>query len=67
MWEKILLATAVTFSLHIFAGMDFSNIKSPLASFSPVITEGNEVHRVLSFQETVPFSSPTNINTFMKK
>jgi hypothetical protein len=30
MWEKFLLAIAITFSLHIFVGIDLSDIKSQL-------------------------------------
>lgn len=67
MWEKILLAVAVTFSLHIFAGIDLSNIKPPLASSSPITTEDSEVSGVLSFQETVQFSNYANINTLINK
>ncbi|MGB3509659.1 MAG: hypothetical protein WBA93_10510 [Microcoleaceae cyanobacterium] len=67
MWEKILLAVAVTFSLHIFAGIDLSDIKPPLASSSPVTTEDSKISGVLSFQKTVHFSNSANINSFFKK
>ncbi len=67
MWEKILLAIAVTFSLHIFAGVDLSDFKSPLASSSPVTAEDNEVPKLFSFQESVKFSEPMNINNLINK
>ena len=67
MWEKILLAAAVTFSLHIFAGIDLSDIKQPLASSSPGTEEDSEVSRILSFKETVQFSTFPNIKTFLNQ
>lgn len=67
MWEKILLAAAVTFSVHIFAGIDISDIKSPLASSSPAIAEESKDPTIFSFPETAKFSNITNINTFFKK
>ncbi|OZH55685.1 hypothetical protein AFK68_03000 [Hydrocoleum sp. CS-953] len=66
MWEKILLATAVTFSLHIFAGIDLSDIKSPVSSLSPSINTADSKLPNLSYvEETFPSSTLTNIKTFI--
>lgn len=68
MWEKILLATAVTFSLHIFAGIDFSDIKLPISSLSPSVTTANSKVPNLSYiEESFQFSNLTNIKTFINK
>ncbi len=73
MWEKILLATAVTFSLHIFAGIDLSDIKSPVSSLSPSVTTANSKipnlsdHPLSYIEETFPSSTLTNIKTFINK
>lgn len=67
MWEKILLAAAVTFSLHIFAGIDLSDIKLPFASLSSVTTAESQVPKVFSFPENFQVSNPTNINTLLNK
>lgn len=73
MWEKILLATAVTFSLHIFAGIDLSDLKSPVSSLSPSVTTAENKMPNLSYpnlsyiEETFPSSTLTKIKTFMNK
>ncbi|NEQ39004.1 MAG: hypothetical protein F6K40_23145 [Okeania sp. SIO3I5] len=66
MWEKILLAAAVTFSLHIFAGIDLSNIKSPISSLSPsVTTADSKVPNLSDVEESFQFSDMTNFQTFI--
>ncbi|MGK7918827.1 MAG: hypothetical protein AB4080_02300 [Trichodesmium sp.] len=66
MWEKILLATAVTFSLHIFAGVNLSEIKSPISSLSPSLTTADSKVPNLSYVEkSFQFSTMTNIKTFI--
>ncbi len=68
MWEKILLAAAVTFSLHIFAGIDLSDIKSPVSSGSPSVTTANsQLLNLSDIEENFPSSTQTNIKTFMNK
>ncbi|MEB3342756.1 hypothetical protein [Okeania sp.] len=53
MWEKFLLAAAVTFSLHIFAGIDLSDIKSPISSDSKAPT-------LSYFEENLSYFNMTN-------
>ena len=66
MWEKILLAAAVTFSLHIFAGIDLSDIKSPISSLSPsVTTADSKLPNLSDVEENFQFSNMTNIQTFI--
>ena len=66
MWEKILLAAAVTFSLHIFAGIDLSDIKSPISSLSPSVTTADSKLPNLSYiEESFQFSTMTNLKTFI--
>lgn len=68
MWEKILLAAAVTFSLHIFVGIDLSDIKSPISSLSsPVTTADSKLPNLSYIEETFPSSTLTNIKTFINK
>ena len=68
MWEKILLATAVTFSLHIFAGINLSDIKSPISSLSPsVTTADSKAPNLLYIEESFQFSTVKNIKNFMNK
>ena len=68
MWEKFFLATAVTFSLHIFAGIDLSDIKLPISSLSPsVTTADNQVPNLLYIEENFQFSTMKSIKTFIRQ
>lgn len=66
MWEKILLAAAVTFSLHIFTAIGLSNIKSPISSLSLSVTTADSKAPNLSYvEESFQFSTMTNLKTFI--
>ncbi|NEP82677.1 MAG: hypothetical protein F6K17_23115 [Okeania sp. SIO3C4] len=67
MWEKIWLAVAVTLSLHIFAGIDLSDIKLPFTSLSPVVKADSEIPNKLLAGKKFPSSNLTNIEILINR
>ncbi|MDY7005615.1 MAG: hypothetical protein SWX82_17210 [Cyanobacteriota bacterium] len=67
MWEKIWLAVAVTVSLHIFVGIDLSDIKLPFVSLSSVTKADSEMPKILFVEKTVTSSNLTNIKALINR
>ncbi|NEP73454.1 MULTISPECIES: hypothetical protein [Okeania] len=67
MWEKFWLAVAVTLSLHIFAGIDLSDIKLPFTSLSPVVKADSEIPDTLFVEKNFPSSNLTNIKILINR